>query len=89
MTKFGTEKTGANPSIVHAGSSASFESAKFAIEKDLIHVLRSHTAQEGPAVYSIHYSDINGLSKLENYLLAHEIFTYAGKLGRSESHTQF
>ncbi|KAI9714634.1 MAG: hypothetical protein M1812_006299 [Candelaria pacifica] len=75
-SKFDTQKTGANPSVVHAGSSASFESAKFAVEKDLIQVLRSHTAQEGPVVYSIHYADLNGLSRLENYLLAHEISTY-------------
>lgn len=44
--------------------------------KDLSHVLRAHTAEEGPVVYSIHYADINGLARLENYLLAHEISTY-------------
>ncbi|KAI9877252.1 MAG: hypothetical protein M1830_004433 [Pleopsidium flavum] len=73
---FDLEKTGANPSVIHAGSSASFVSAKAAVQKDLVHVLRSHTAQEGPVVYSIHYSDINGLARLENYLLAHEISIY-------------
>ncbi len=73
---FNLEKTGANPSVIHAGSSASFVSAKVAVEKDLVHVLRAHTAKEGPVVYSIHYSDINGLARLENYLLAHEISTY-------------
>jgi hypothetical protein len=30
-------------------------------------------------VYSVHYSDINGLSRLENNILAHEISEYFGK----------
>ena len=74
-TAFDLEKTGANPSVIHAGSSASFESAKMAIEKDLIYALRPHPTNNA-VVYSVHYSDINGFARLENYLLAHEISLY-------------
>lgn len=79
-SKFHTEKAEVNPAIFHAeGSSNGYEQARHAIERDLKHVMRSHTGQEGSVTYSIHYSDVNGLSKLENYILGLEIGKYFGK----------
>ncbi|KAI9821303.1 MAG: Dihydroxyacetone kinase 2 [Pycnora praestabilis] len=73
---FDIVKAGGNPSVVHAGRSASFESAKLSIDKDLVHALRSHTVKEGSVIFAVHFSDINGLSRLETYLLAHGISAY-------------
>lgn len=79
-SKFHTEKAEANPAIFHAeGSSNGYEQARHAIERDLKHVMRSHTGQEGSVTFSIHYSDVNGLSKLENYILGLEIGKYFGE----------
>lgn len=79
-SKFHTEKAEANPAIFHAeGLSNGYEQARHAIERDLKHVMRSHTGREGLITYSIHYSDVNGLSKLENYILGLEIGKYFGK----------
>ncbi|KAI9848861.1 MAG: Dihydroxyacetone kinase 2 [Sclerophora amabilis] len=72
-TTFDTQKLGSNPSVKHVAGSASFDSAKASVQKDLKSALKSNTAQEGSVTYSVHYADINGLSRLENYLLAHEI----------------
>ena len=80
-SSFHTEKAEANPAILHAeGSSKGYEQAKHAIERDLKHVLRSHTGQQDSVTYSVHYSDVNGLSKLENFILGLEIGTYLGEL---------
>ncbi|KAL2356558.1 dhal domain-containing protein [Cryomyces antarcticus] len=75
-TTFHTEKTEANPAVFHSDGRGAFETAEGAIEKDLTQVMRSHTSYEDSVVYSVHYSDINGLSKLENYILAHEISVF-------------
>lgn len=57
---------------------AEFNSAKASIDKDLSHLLSSiPTASD--VVYSVHFSDINGLSRLENNILAHETSEYFGK----------
>ena len=79
-SSFHTDKVETNPAILHAeGSSKGYEQAKDAIERDLKHVLRSHTDQQDSVTYSVHYSDINGLSKLENFILGLEIGTYLGE----------
>ena len=79
-TKFSADKNDKSPAVVHEHGDAIFESAKKALRKDLEHVMRSGTAtyKDHDVVYSIHYSDINGLSQLENYILAFEIATYLG-----------
>lgn len=75
---FHVEKAEANPAVVHAEGHAGFEKAKHAIERDLKHVMRSQTSQQGSVTYSVHYSDVNGLSRLENYILGLEIAKYLG-----------
>lgn len=81
---FHIEKAEANPTILHAeGSSSGYEQAKHAIERDLKYVMRSHSAtsatREDSVTYSVHYSDVNGLSKLENYILGLEVGKYFGE----------
>ena len=80
-SKFHTEKAAGNPSVLHADGAASFTKARDAVERDLKHVMRSvaHTEQTQSVVYSVHYSDINGLSRLENYIIAGEIATFLGQ----------
>jgi len=76
---FHTEKADGNPAIVHAEGHAGFEKARHAVERDLKHVMRAHAAQQGFFTYSVHYSDVNGLSRLENYILGLEIANFLGK----------
>jgi hypothetical protein len=42
-------------------------------------VLKSQGSQNGQVTQSIHYSDINGLSRLENYIIAKEIADHCRK----------
>ncbi|GAB7352031.1 hypothetical protein MBLNU459_g2544t1 [Dothideomycetes sp. NU459] len=79
FSTFHVEKAEANPAILHAeGSSNGFEKAKHAVERDLKHVMRQGTAwtRGSDLTYSVHYSDVNGLSRLENYILGLEIAKY-------------
>lgn len=69
--------------IVHAGERQVFETATKAIERDLTKLLRAHarTAHESLDVtYSVHVSDVNGLSKLECWLLMGEMGEFLGIL---------
>lgn len=75
-SEFHPAKKGENASVVHEIGHAEFETATKALEKDLTHVLRSQASQTGSVTYSVHYSDINGLSQLEIYILAYEISNY-------------
>ncbi|KAL1617687.1 hypothetical protein SLS54_007691 [Diplodia seriata] len=75
-SEFHPAKQGENASIIHEVGHAEFETATKALEKDLTHVLRSQASQTGSVTYSVHYSDINGLSQLENYIVAYEISNY-------------
>lgn len=78
---FHVEKEEANPAIIHAegGLSRGYNQARQAIERDLEHVMQSCTSQAKGTTYSIHYSDVNGLSRLENYILGLEIGMYFGE----------
>lgn len=79
-SKFHTEKAGGAPAVKHAsGETLGYEKVKHAVERDLEHVMKSQDAQTGQITYSVHYSDVNGLSRLENYILAKEIAEYLGK----------
>jgi hypothetical protein len=78
---FQETKTGSGPSVVHAIETAEFNSAKAAVDRDLEHLLGSGQLSGSNAVYSVHFSDLNGLSKLENNILAHEISVYLCKCG--------
>ncbi|KAI4782599.1 Dak phosphatase [Aureobasidium sp. EXF-3400] len=74
---FQTGKEGGRPALSHAeGDSSGYEEARHAIAKALDRVLRPHLDQRDGVTYSIHYSDVNGLSRLENYILGLEIATY-------------
>ena len=66
------------PSVSHEFGILEFNSAKEALNKDLDHILSTRPKETG-VVYSVHFSDINGLSRLENNILAHEITEYLGK----------
>ena len=78
-SKFHVEKAEGNPAVLHADGPAGFEKAKHAVERDLKHAMRAHATQEGDVTYSVHYSDVNGLSRLENYIIAGEAAQYLGK----------
>jgi hypothetical protein len=73
---FHKDKTGNRPSVIHGVDTAGFESVNTAIEKDLGLLLTPETSLGTNFVYSVHYSDINGLSNLESNILAHEISIY-------------
>ena len=77
-SSFHVEKADGNPAIMHVAGASGFEKAKHAVERDLKHVMRAHASQEGSVTYSVHYTDVNGLSRLENYILGLEIAQYFG-----------
>ncbi len=77
-SKFHESKIGEGPSVHNEGEIVEFNSAKTAIDKDLSHLLNTSPSTGGDVVYSVHYSDINGLSRLENNILAHEISEFLG-----------
>lgn len=77
---FQERKIGNGPSVGHADEVVEFKSAKLAVEKDLNSLLSSRPLSGDDAVYSVHFSDLNGLSKLENNIIAHEISVYLCKL---------
>ena len=73
-SRFHTEKVGGHPSIAHGEGTHEYEKARHAVERDLKYAMGSHTARTGEdVVYAVHYSDINGLSRLENYIVVGEI----------------
>ncbi|KAH0399284.1 Dak phosphatase, partial [Aureobasidium melanogenum] len=79
---FQTGKEGGRPALSHAeGDSGGYEEARHAIAKALDRVLRPHLDQRDGITHSIHYSDVNGLSRLENYILGLEIATYLKNAG--------
>lgn len=78
-SSFQEKKTRSGPSVAHAEGVAEFNSAKKAIDRDLGYLLDAEPSQVTNVVYSVHYSDVNGLSRLENNILAHEISVYLGK----------
>ena len=73
------KKTGNSPSVDHACDVVEFKSAKKAVDKDLGVLLSSSPNLKTDVIYSVHYSDTNGLSKLENNILAHEISQHLGE----------
>jgi hypothetical protein len=74
---FHTDKVEGKPAISSAGGdSAAFKSVKSTVEKQLKSLFETRKDQSGKVTYSIHYSDINGLSRLENYIIAKEIAEY-------------
>lgn len=79
-SKFHTEKSGGNPVVNHEFGTFGYENAKQAVDRDLKHTMKdiAHTAQSVAVVYSVHFSDLNGLSRLENYIIAGEIANYLG-----------
>jgi hypothetical protein len=82
---FGTEKAEGKPTISLGaeGSSGSFESVKSTVKKELESLFKSHKTHKGENTYCIHYADVNGLSRLENYIIAKEIAEYCCKYPKS------
>ena len=79
-SKFDTQKSQDGPAVNHESGTFGYDKAKQAVERDLKSILKNvaHTAQSVPVTYSVHFSDVNGLSRLENYILAGEIASYLG-----------
>ncbi|KAL2061661.1 hypothetical protein VTL71DRAFT_7038 [Oculimacula yallundae] len=75
-SRFHEQKSGKAPSVAHDFDVVEFNSAKASIDKDLSSLLNSASSPGKGFVYSIHFADINGLSRLENNILAHEISEY-------------
>lgn len=78
-SSFHVSKVGNRPARQNASATVSIESSQNSVLEDLNTILASFTASQTEVTYSVHYSDINGLSRLENHLLAHEISEYFGK----------
>lgn len=77
-SNFQQEKIKNGPAVYDGVEVAEFNSARLAVDKDLSRLLKSMSS-DTDVVYSVHFSDINGLSRLENNILAHEISEYFGK----------
>ncbi len=75
---FHEQKSGNVPAVAHDVDIVTFSSAKQSIDKDLTSLLTSNATAARDLVYSVHYADINGLSRLENSILAHEISEFLG-----------
>jgi hypothetical protein len=79
-SNFQTGKEDGRPATsLAAGDASGYEEARHAIAQALEQVLQSHSEQKDGVTHSVHYSDINGLSRLENYILGLEIATYLSK----------
>ena len=77
---FQTDKADGKPAISGPkDDSAAFESVKSTVEEQLNSLFKTQKDQSGKITYSIHYSDINGLSRLENYIVAKDIAEYCRK----------
>ncbi|EMF13778.1 Dak phosphatase [Sphaerulina musiva SO2202] len=75
-SKFHAVKTDGGPAVLHHDGVQVFEKAKNAVERDLKHLFQQLSPQSEDIVYSVHYSDVNGLSRLENYIIANDIASY-------------
>ncbi|KAK3110022.1 hypothetical protein LTR53_016124 [Teratosphaeriaceae sp. CCFEE 6253] len=75
-SKFHIEKVDGSPALMHADGAAGYEKAKHAVERNLKHAMEAHASRGGDVTYSVHYSDVNGLSRLENYIIAGSIAQY-------------
>ncbi|KAL1296848.1 hypothetical protein AAFC00_004471 [Neodothiora populina] len=73
QSTFQTQKSRGNLSISSVGGPAeTYAQAKYAVEQSLGGLLQSFAAQDG-VTHSVHYVDVNGLSRLENYIIGMEI----------------
>lgn len=73
---FQVSKIGSYPSRKRGLESLEVKSVKSSVSEDLTLILEPSIIgmkSQDQIVYSIHCADINGLSQLENYLLAHSI----------------
>lgn len=62
-SRFHTEKADGNPAVLHAEGASGFQKAKEAVARDLKSVIGAGVGQDGDVVYSVHFSDVNGLSR--------------------------
>lgn len=86
-SRFHTEKKGEDPAVQHSSGAHAYKNAKEVAERDLPEAIKAAgETKDGDMVYSVHYSDINGLSRLENYILAGEISRYLGEFDITELH---
>jgi dihydroxyacetone kinase len=85
-TSFHEKKIANNPSVTHGLEITGFNSAKSAVDKDLSRLLGSKPLAGSDLVYSVHCSDVNGLSSLENNILAHEISEFLGTYNNNPSY---
>lgn len=78
---FTEEKVGGSkPGVKGAdGQTMGYEKAREVIQKEVEGIMKDLGPQEGETVYSVHFSDVNGLSRLENYIVAGEIAHILGE----------
>ncbi|WPG99831.1 Hypothetical protein R9X50_00265100 [Acrodontium crateriforme] len=75
-SSFCHEKEDGHPAMLHGDGVQGFEKARHAVECDLKNAMKGSWSTFGEVVYSVHFSDVNGLSQLENYIVAGEIARY-------------
>lgn len=81
---FSAEKVDGNLAVVHAGDLVGFTKARQVTERALKDAMQEHTSGDEQVTYSVHYTDVNGLSRLENYIIAGDIAQYFRKHQRNQ-----
>lgn len=80
MSGFQTGKEDGQAAILHAeGEPSGYDEAGKAVGKVLEYVLHHHPNQNEGMTHSLHCSDVNGLSRSENYIMGLEITTYLSR----------
>jgi hypothetical protein len=82
MSVFNGQKSGSLATIRTSQGPVPFESARLAIKKDVEFLLGPEKGPTGLFTFSAHLTEINGLSKLEQLILAHEISEVFGDPSR-------
>jgi hypothetical protein len=80
-TLFSSQKIGGKVAVIHGNQQEAFETAHQAISRDMTRLFKelSRAVHDGMELtYSVHRADINGLSRLECWLLDFEISQYLG-----------
>ena len=91
MSLFDGQKSGSLATMRVSQGSVPFESAKAAIKRDLKSLMGPERGPTDLFTFSVHLTEINGLSKLETLILAQEISEVFGEATRpfiSQSYSQ-
>jgi hypothetical protein len=77
-SKLYPEKVDGKPAVLHADGPQAYDQVKEAVERDLKRILDSHHV-EGDLVHAVHFSDVNGLSRLEIYIILGDMAHFLGR----------